>query len=79
MVLRVPRKSLQLSLSSNLPYENISGEPAIDSSVYETTVSQHMLYYLSNYMMGSFDLTDPGAGSVVNCIMQEHQAGISSM
>ncbi|XP_034460164.1 seizure protein 6 homolog isoform X1 [Hippoglossus hippoglossus] len=34
---KVPRKSLQLSLSSNLPYENISGEPAIDSSVYETT------------------------------------------
>ncbi|KAI4814911.1 hypothetical protein KUCAC02_005087, partial [Chaenocephalus aceratus] len=31
------RKLLQLSLSSNLPYENISGESTCDSSVYETT------------------------------------------
>ncbi|XP_059186789.1 seizure protein 6 homolog isoform X2 [Centropristis striata] len=33
---KVQRKSLQLSLSSNLPYENITGESTFDNSVYET-------------------------------------------
>ncbi|KAI3354684.1 hypothetical protein L3Q82_019174 [Scortum barcoo] len=35
---KVQRKPLQLSLSSNLPYENITGESTFDNSVYETTV-----------------------------------------
>ncbi|XP_068441686.1 seizure protein 6 isoform X2 [Clinocottus analis] len=34
---KVQKKSLQLSLSSNLPYENIIGESTFDNSVYETT------------------------------------------
>ncbi|XP_071328063.1 seizure protein 6 homolog [Trachinotus anak] len=34
---KVQRKSLQLPLSSSLPYENISGESTFDSSIYETT------------------------------------------
>lgn len=37
-LLRVQRKPLRLPLSSNLPYENITGESTFDSSVYETTV-----------------------------------------
>lgn len=41
-VSRVQRKPLRLSLSSNLPYENITGESKFDNSVCETTVSQHM-------------------------------------
>lgn len=39
--LRVQRnKPLRLSLSSSLPYENISAESTFDSTVQETTVSQ---------------------------------------
>ncbi|XP_077954994.1 seizure protein 6 homolog isoform X10 [Gasterosteus aculeatus] len=35
---KVQRKTLQLSLSSNLPYENIPEESTFDHSVYETTI-----------------------------------------
>nr|XP_033952694.1 LOW QUALITY PROTEIN: seizure protein 6 homolog [Pseudochaenichthys georgianus] len=39
------RKLLQLSLSSNLPYENISGESTCDNSVYETTNNEDTREY----------------------------------
>ncbi|KAG7235159.1 hypothetical protein INR49_003145 [Caranx melampygus] len=52
---KVQRKSPQLSLSSSLPYENISGESTFDSSVYETTVSQQQ----GNKRVRGFDLKTP--------------------
>lgn len=58
-VSRVQRKPLRLSLSSNLPYENITGESKFDNSVCETTVSQHMPVFF-------FDC--------VCCIVLEHKA-----
>lgn len=39
---RVQRKPLRLSLSSSVPYENITRESKFDNSVCETTVSEHM-------------------------------------
>ncbi|TNN62619.1 Seizure protein 6 [Liparis tanakae] len=36
---KVQKKSLQISLSSNLRYETITGESTFDNSVYETTYS----------------------------------------
>ncbi|XP_023284251.1 seizure protein 6 homolog isoform X1 [Seriola lalandi dorsalis] len=42
---KVQRKSLQLSLSSSLPYENISGDSTFDSSIYETTNNEETREY----------------------------------
>lgn len=41
-MLRVQRKPIRLSLSSSLPYENITGESTFENSIYETTVSQNL-------------------------------------
>ncbi|XP_042269666.1 seizure protein 6 isoform X3 [Thunnus maccoyii] len=42
---KVQRKPLRLPLSSNLPYENITGESTFDSSVYETTNNEETREY----------------------------------
>lgn len=42
---KVQRKPLRLSLSSNLPYENITGESTLDSSVYETMNNEETREY----------------------------------
>ncbi|XP_051814110.1 seizure protein 6 [Acanthochromis polyacanthus] len=39
------RKPQQLSLSSSLPYENITGESTFDSSIYETTNNEETREY----------------------------------
>ncbi|XP_019116233.2 seizure protein 6 homolog isoform X2 [Larimichthys crocea] len=42
---KVQRKPLQLSLSTNLPYENITGESTFDNSVCETTNNEETREY----------------------------------
>ncbi|XP_044057676.1 seizure protein 6 homolog isoform X2 [Siniperca chuatsi] len=42
---KVQRKSLRLSLSSNLPYENITEESTFDNSIYETTNNEETREY----------------------------------
>lgn len=69
-VFRGQRKPLRLSASSNLPYENITGESTFNNSVYETTVSQHT--HSSNVPERSMHCF-LGPAVALYCVIQQQQ------